>query len=139
MMSMGERLTRYLSEPAIPFDWATASCAHWAAGWVLHATGVTVNLPDFHDVRSARRVVKEAGGVAATVSAALGVPAILWARAQIGDLMMLPSDSDGVGYVLGICNGHVAAVRDEFGAVHFVPCSTAEAAWSMAAVEEAKQ
>ena len=136
---MGEKLGAYLSEPVVPFDWASASCAHWAAGWVLHATGVTVTLPEFADIRSARRVAAAAGGVDAAVSAALGVSPVSWARAQIGDLMLLPSDADGVGYVLGICNGHVAAVRDERGAIHFVPCSSAEAAWPMAALDEVQR
>jgi hypothetical protein len=140
--SMGERLGAFLAEPLPAFDWASASCAHWAAAWVRHAIDVEVTLPGMTGPRDALRVIEAAGGMGPAVDAALGVPARPWAMAQIGDLMLFPSEAIGavgVGWTLGICNGLVAAVRDEGGAVLFVPCDRAAACWSLRDVEEARQ
>lgn len=138
--SLGEALCVFLAEPSAPFDWAGASCAHWAANWVEHATGLRPALPAFDDVRSALRVIEQAGGIGPAVDQALGVVAQPWAMAQIGDLMLFPSDSlagtAGVGAVFGVCNGQVAAVRQADGAVVFLPCSAAIASWSLAAVRD---
>jgi hypothetical protein len=134
--SMGERLATFLAQPPQAFDWAGASCAHWAAAWVAHATGVTATLPPFDDVRGALRAIDIAGGIGPAIDRALGVPAQRWAMAQIGDLMLFPSEGAGVGWALGICNGQVAAVRDDAGAVLFLPCSQAVASWSLVDVEQ---
>jgi hypothetical protein len=134
--SMGERLATFLAEPTPVFGWAGASCAHWAAAWVAHAIGVQVTLPAFDDVRGALRVIEAAGGIGPAIDLAVGVPAQRWALAQIGDLMLFPTEGQGVGHALGICNGQVAAVRDAAGAVLFLPCSDAVASWSLVDIQQ---
>lgn len=134
--SMGERLSTFLAQPAAPFDWAGGSCAHWAAAWVLHATGVQVALPAFDSPREALRAIEVAGGMAPAVDAALGVVAKPAGWAQIGDLVLYQTDGQGVGWALGICNGMVSAVRDESGSVVFLPTLQAAACWSLSEVTE---
>jgi hypothetical protein len=132
---MGERLSTFLALPALPFAWADASCAHWAAQWVEHATGARVSLPAFDSPREALRVIKQAGGIGPAIDAALAVQAQPWALAQFGDLMLYETPGEGVGYALAICNGQVSAVRDERGAVHYLPAAQAVASWPLRGLE----
>lgn len=113
------------------FDWATANCAHFAAGW-LRANGQpdpTENLPATPDRSAVRALVERLGGICAACSRALGRDPIDWRLAQVGDIVLI--DIPGGGFTLGICNGRQAACIDAEGGLGWVSMRDATCAWRL--------
>lgn len=125
-------LTAYLAAPLPPFDWRAANCGHFAGAYVAQVEGADplTGLSLGASLRATRRLLQEAGGMAALVTRQLGRDPIEPAFAQLGDVVLLPlSESDPLAQALGLCCGEVAAVRDEAGAVHLLPMQGAVCAW----------
>lgn len=128
-------LEAYLAAQATrQFDWVRYNCCHFAAGWLLHATGRDP-LAGMSTLRRradvARTVAAWGGTLAAAVSARLGAEALSPRLAQVGDIVLL--DMGEGGTPVGICAGRVAvALRDDAG-VAFVPMSQATHAWPLGA------
>lgn len=129
--------TAYLAEPLPPFDWQLANCGHFAGAFVAQVeqgADPLSGLPLGKSLAATRRMIKNAGGLAALVSKQLAREPIAPAFAQLGDVVLLPlSDADPLAQALGLCCGEVAAVRDEAGAVHMLPMSSALHAWRVGA------
>jgi hypothetical protein len=129
-------LTAYLAEPLPPFDWQAANCGHFAGAFVAQVEGADplAGLALGKSLRATRRILADAGGLAALVSRQLAREPIAPAFGQLGDMVLLPlSDADPLAQALGLCCGEVAAVRDEAGGVHLLPMASALAAWRVGA------
>lgn len=115
------------------FDWTSANCAHFAAGWVRHVTGrdALVGLPITTSAMDARRLVRALGGMRTAVSTCTGWQQIAAPFAQVGDLVLreLP---DG-GNALGICAGRTCMHVDEHGNVVHIEMAGATCAWRVPA------
>jgi len=125
-------LTAHLAAPLPAFDWASANCGHFAGGYVAAVEGADplASLPLGSSLTSTRRLLQNAGGLCAVVTKQLAREPIAPAFAQLGDVVLLPlSEADPLAQALGLCCGEVAAVRDEAGAVHMLPMSSALHAW----------
>lgn len=103
---------------ATPFDWAAAHCGHFAAAWLLLATGRHCLPPQAAagGQRPLQRAVHAAGGLEPLVSAALGAAPRPANAAGVGDLVMLPGAT--TGGTLAICCGRTAACLGPDGVVH---------------------
>lgn len=134
-----QMLTAYLAQRVQPFDWASANCCHWVAGWVEAAEGRNPmqGLAVTSSALVAQRLVKRLGGdMQAAWTAQLGRQPIAPTLAQRGDVVLfklapaLQSEA-GTGCAMGICTGASAAIALSVGAVIFVPMSSADAAWPL--------
>lgn len=88
---------------AVPFAWGSNDCALFAADAVQALTGVR-HLPELRGHASARealRAVRQAGGLHAIATRALG-PAVTPAFAAVGDVVLVRM---GRREALGLCNG----------------------------------
>lgn len=132
MTTLTEFLAR-LDEPR-PFNWATNNCCSFAASWVELRTGKNpmAGLAATPDALSAMRLVKSMGGtLAAAWSKALNQEPILPTLAQVGDVVLVPTE--GVtGAAAGICVGSQAMFIDESGTGVFMPLSACTYAWRIA-------
>lgn len=126
-------LARYVAErEAAPFDWQSANCCHFAAGWVARATGADpmAGFPATPDAQAALQLIGEHGDLRGLVSHALGRDPIPAAMAQTGDLLLMPAEG-ATGFAVGICSGIDAIVIDEAGAVTQQPAAGAMCAWRL--------
>lgn len=117
---------------AQPFSWRQNNCCHFAARWVVSATGrhwVSINMVGVSGPLAARRRVPF--GLALHVSALLGMDARVVQFAQVGDLVLLPQAGHGVGAVLGVCGGRVAWVLDPAGQPGAVDMALATMCWPL--------
>ena len=114
MTSTAQQLDDYI-RAARPFSWRAHHCGHWAAGWVKIRTGRDA-LAGLHasGLNAALAVCRRYGGLGEAVTALTGWREVPHLAAQIGDLVMMPTDS-AIGGALGICAGRdavYAAVSD---------------------------
>ncbi len=115
------------SRATIPFAWGSQDCCLFAADAVAVITGVELAArwrDQYADARSAARLLKEGGGVAAIAQDALG-GAIAPLTARRGDVLALDA---GNGPSLGVCVGSMVAVPGFAGLVYF-PLTAATTAW----------
>lgn len=99
------RLVRYLDEAGdLPLIWARHDCATFAAGWVRECTGREVELPAYTDARSALRLIRQAGGLAALVDAT-GLARVPVPYAQRGDLALFSGPPQPRRGVLAVVDG----------------------------------
>ena len=139
---MSADLDVYLAA-AQPFDWQRNNCAHFAAGWVLLASGRDV--PPLwsalmRNTRAALRHLHRAGGRMAATAAAdehfgqhLG--GLYAARGDVVLLSVDPAASEAgahcgmpLGMAWGVCTGgQIAALG--VGGVVFLPLTAESAAW----------
>lgn len=136
-MTKAKQLTAYLAgrEPA-PFSWRTANCTHMALRFValVEPRDPLAGQPMPATRAAARRMVRQAGGLARMVSAALAREPIAPALAQVGDVVLLPvSEADPEAQALGLCCGEQAAAVTEAGTLTMHPMSNALAAWRVLA------
>lgn len=138
--SIARRLTDWLagSRPGA-FDWAAANCCHFAAAWVQHATGrdPMAGLPRTATARQALRLVRRLGGsLQAAWTQQLGVQPLPAALAQVGDLVLMPSQAGavGVGGAVGVCGGASVVLAGDLGGHLWVPLAGGSAAWRLAEV-----
>lgn len=115
------------------WDWGTAHCGTFAAGWVAHRTGVHVlaglDAPD--SLIGWARLVRD--DMAALVSRRLRVMPVPPAQAVHGDVVLLPGML--AGGALGVCLGQTHAVMlNERAHCVFAPMAAATHAWPLAAV-----
>ena len=131
-----------LAARGAPFSWAAANCCHFAAGWVLFATGRSpmAGLPATPTAREALRLVQQLGGsLRAAWSRQLGAEPIPAAMAQVGDVVLIPAPivpgetELRTGELVGICAGMSAIVATAEGHHAHVPMSMAAAAWRLPA------
>lgn len=113
------------------FDWKTANCCHFAAGWVLASTGhdPMAGLPQTEDKFAAYRLIRNGGGLAGLWSRQLGREPIRPTLAQVGDVVLMPLDDDRAA--VGICAGRTAMFIDENGATAHQPMALATHAWRL--------
>lgn len=127
-----ERLAAIIAQARdVPFVWGRHDCVHWAISVAEELTGQPFGprLPDYDDAASALRALRSMGhdGLFEAVEAALGAP-IPPARAQRGDLGMVPTHYDNWPLALGVCLGlHVAVVGEQ--GLEYLPVGKAVAAW----------
>lgn len=120
------RLDAYLAEHrGRAFDWAGHNCVSFAAGWVERATGTALELPAAQDVRSALRLVREAGGLAAGAAGRLGEP-VGGMFARVGDVVLVRLSPRRRAF--GVCIGATVAAPG-MKELLMVPITQAEAAW----------
>lgn len=91
---------------AMPFDWATNSCVHFAAGAVEAQTGrsILARLPKWKTESGARRQLARAGGLEAACDTVLRrIPAALAQRGDVagvqdpaGGLFLMVVEGDGL-------------------------------------------
>lgn len=109
------------------FDWSSANCGHWAGGWVRMIEGKNPmdSVPSMEGIRGVVSRVLEYGSLTEMVTQHLARAPIDPKLAQVGDLVLLPSELSGS---LAICNGRTAIGMSEFG-ITSAPMETAIAAW----------
>lgn len=107
-MTTTARLLDDYIRAARPFSWRAHHCGHWAAGWVKLRTGRDA-LDGLHasGLNAALSVCRRHGGLGEAVTALTGWCEVLHLTAQLGDLVMMPTDSV-IGGALGICAGRDA-------------------------------
>lgn len=61
-MTLAEYITANLDRP---FAWGSMDCVHFAAGWLVHATGrdYLADLPKWASAKEAHRLIKKLGGL----------------------------------------------------------------------------
>jgi hypothetical protein len=113
------------------FAWGDHDCCLFAARCVDAMTGSSLEAQwrsEYHDHRSALRLLHDEGGLESAVTRRLGPP-IRWVNAQRGDLCLMETP-DGIGS-LGVCVGaQVACVAADNG-VQYLPTNQAIACWSI--------
>lgn len=133
MASLSKQLEDYASGASLrAFDWETANCCHFAAGWVSLMTGrdPMAGLRVTKTERGARRLIRELGGsLDAAWTKRLGRAPILPTLAQIGDIVLFPL-GDGK-YATGICAGRFALCVDDAGKVVRAEMDHASHAWRL--------
>lgn len=117
-----------------PFDWKTANCCHFAAGWIRLRTGVDpmAGLPETPAAKDARRLVRVLGGLRQAMTKQSGCRQILASLAQVGDVVLRELPEGGVA--LGICAGRTAMHVDENGDIVHIEMAGATCAWRVEAV-----
>ena len=123
------RLDDYISEwDDRPFDWSSANCCHFSAGWVQSIEGrdPMASVEALDGLKGCFRVLADLGSLREAVTRLMGVSEALPAMAQIGDLVLLKGSHFGM---LGICNGRDVAVLSTSTGVIFVNMDQAEASW----------
>jgi hypothetical protein len=117
-----ERLAEYLAgAAAAPFNWATHSCVHLAAGAVLAVTGVNVleGLPQWHDEASAKAIIAGLGrSLPEAVDAVLSPHGVTRCDPQLsgrGDIALVQTGA------LGVHAGHAIAALGAGGLTWFAP------------------
>lgn len=128
-----DKLALFLQAAAgTPFSWARWNCAHFAASWVLVATGRTIDfgIAAADAPRPWAAALAAAGGIRRHASAQLGAPWRPACLAQDGDVVTLPGRL--VPDALGICvGGRIACVGAPAG-VAWQPLLKATGCWQLA-------
>jgi hypothetical protein len=125
-------LALYLSEPRGAFDWASANCCHFAAGWVKRMTGrdPMAGLPATAGAHQARRLVRALGGdLKAAWTRQLGIEPAPADQAQPGDVVLALMNEGGAA--VGVCAGLMAIFIDAEGSTLAVPLSSCACAWRL--------
>lgn len=134
MSELARQLSAYLaSASGGAFDWRSANCAHFAAGWVRWATGRDVrgSLPERGNMREWARLARDAGGMQVLVTDRLRCQPIAPAFARLGDIVLLPGALTGT---LAVCNGRTAVCPADPRGTVFLPMSSAIYAWRLAEI-----
>lgn len=127
----------YLAErPTKAFDWPANNCCHFAAQWVLRATGHDPMhaLPATCTAGAAARLVRRLGGdLQAAWTQALQRQPIAPALARDGDLLLVALDGLALlgGSAVAVCSGRHAITQDAHGAAVFLPREQALCAWRL--------
>lgn len=114
------------------FDWSTAHCCHFAAGWVSLVEGwdPIKDLPELKDQKSAAKLVEVYGSLPIAVTQFLkGREAQSALLAGVGDIVFMCGQPNGS---LGICNGRRAFFLTEEG-VRAASMATAVLSWRIGA------
>ena len=132
-MSTAGQLAAYAASYAgTTFDWSTANCCHFAAGWVRKMTGrdplatVPVTRNEFGALR---QIVRLGGSLRSAWTARMGAEPISPKLAHVGDVVLFEV---GMGAV-GICAGRTSVVALADGCIAHVPTLEAVAAWRVSA------
>jgi hypothetical protein len=115
-----------------PFNWQRWNCAHFAAAWVLVATGrrIDLGMVAADNPRAWTAALTAAGGMRRHTSAQLGAPARPACLALPGDVVMLPGRL--MPAALGVCVGERIACVGSPAGVAWQPIAVATASWSLA-------
>lgn len=130
MPSIAQQLADYTAGyGARAFDWNTANCCHFAAGWLRLRTGrdAMEDLPQTPNKATAIRVLRALGGLRRAVTNRSGCRQVIASLAQVGDLVLRELPEGGVA--LGICAGRTSMHVDEAGAILHLPMDEAVCAW----------
>lgn len=139
-MRIARQLALYLAQSSHgAFDWRTNNCCHFAARWMVHATGFDpmAGLPETPDGRRAIKLVQHLGGTLADAwTRALGPQPIAAALAQTGDIVLVSvapvcTGFQGTGQAVGICSGHQVILLDANGRHAFLSVREAVCAWRL--------
>jgi len=136
-LNTDDKLALFLQACAgTPFSWARWNCYHFAAAWVLVATGrnIDAGLPYVGTNADAalpwRTALADVGGIRRHASAQLGAPWRPACLAGDGDVVTLPGRL--VPDALGICvGGRIACVGAPAG-VAWQPLLKATGCWQLA-------
>lgn len=114
MSGAAQYLAAYI-EAAPAFSWRAHHCGDFAARWIAHRTGRNP-LAGLHasGLNNATAIVRRYGGLPEAVSALTGAEEIPHLTAQIGDIVMMRTDS-AIGGALGICAGREVAFASPGG------------------------
>lgn len=142
---VAQALAAYLdasSRSRVAFNWRDRNCCHFAAGWVLEATGrdVLAGLGVTPDGRAALRLVRAMGGsLEQAWTRQLGIAPVLPLFARVGDVVLLPTSPllVGLGAAVGVCAGAQVACIDALGSTLFVPLSHGLRCWHLDQVQPA--
>lgn len=113
-VSVAQQLDKYLAS-APPFSWRAHHCGDFAARWVLARTGKDP-LAGLHvsGLNNAAAVCRRYDGLSDAVASLTGAREIPHLSAQIGDIVMMQTDS-AIGGALGICAGREVAYTSPGG------------------------
>lgn len=131
-MTTAQQLDQWLQAVAgRAFCWQTWHCGHFAADWVLAATGhkLALGLSQQQSPRAWAHALAHAGGMRTHLLRHTGAKALPACMAQVGDLMMLPGRL--VPQALGVCAGSQVACVAHTG-VAMRPLLEAAACWRLA-------
>jgi hypothetical protein len=121
-----ERLAEFLGQRLNdPFRYGDRDCVALANDWVALVTGLRLFTPAHTDKAGADAALRERGGLAAAVTAALGAPLPTPLGASRGDIAMFDTER---GDVLGIVVGEHIAAQGPAGVV-YVRARRATLAW----------
>lgn len=125
---------------AVPFDWSTNNCAHFAGNWWQLAAGrdpmLGLAMPATSEA-AADCLAAMGSSLAAVVGRRLERQRIDPRLAQAGDIVIIgrgyaPScGAAGIGAALGICTGRLAAMLSIDGRVVFGPMVGVSAAFAL--------
>lgn len=136
-MNKAKLLTDYLTDHrAVPFDWQTANCLHFAGKFValVEQRDPLAGRKMPATLAAARRIQRQGGDLAALITAALDRDPIAPAFAQIGDVVLLPlNPADPEALACGICWGEYAACVTDGGAIMLVAMTPTTHAWRVGA------
>lgn len=134
MTAVAKALAEYAASYSAPaFDWATANCCHWAAGWVRLRTGrdPMAGLPVTATRKEAHRLVRAMGGIRSLITDQTGLRQVAASFAQVGDIVL--REAPEMGFTVGICSGRTAMHVDDQGAVVHLEMAGALCAWRVEA------
>lgn len=138
-MTTAQQLDAWLQAVASrAFCWQTWHCGHFAADWVLLATGhaMALGLPPQQEPRAWARALAQAGGMRGHLLRHTGAKALPGFMAQVGDVVMLPGRV--VPQALGVCAGSQVACVAHTG-VAMRPLLEAAACWRLADLAATRQ
>ena len=126
---LSKALTIYMRDYVPGFDWGSANCCHFAAGWVRELTGrdVMAGLPNTPTEKDSRRLLRVMGGLREAVTKQSGLPQIAAEFAQVGDVVLS-------GRSLGICAGRTSVHVGESGQLVNIDMAHAICAWRVTCV-----
>lgn len=110
-MQLAVRLESYIDEGCHQvFDWKRSNCCLFVAGWIEAVTGHNPmgHLRETTSGLDARALLDELGGtLEAAWTLVLGHQPVAASFAQVGDIVLvpMPSDTGGLGELVGICTG----------------------------------
>jgi hypothetical protein len=119
---------------ATPFDWGSHDCVTFAADCVRAITGADplADLPPWASAKQGLRVIADAGGMPAALSARFGEP-IPPAFAQRGDIGLLTdtsADEEATGITVAVCMGDVWLAPGTDG-LERLPLAAVAQAWKV--------
>lgn len=137
-LTTADKLALFLEACAgTPFSWARWNCFHFAAAWVLVATGrqISAGMAEADGPRPWAAALAKAGGMRQHATAQLGAPWRPSCLAQDGDVLTLPGRL--LPDALGICVGdRIACVGAPMG-VAWQPLAVATGCWRLPEIAEA--
>lgn len=127
-----------------PMDWPSNNCCHFTDRWLCCVAGRALMgaLASVSGPRAARR--RAPAGLGARFAALVDDAGLPGARAQLGDVVLVPVPAErarptrgmGLGEALGVCGGRVVWLLGVDGQPSFLPLSHALRCWPLRSMLE---